>query len=173
MQEIRLKPIGIIKTPFKEKTGVPIQAKVGEDFLGTIEVYEEFAEGLKDLEGFSHIHILYHFHRHTNYSLVVKPYMDEVSRGLFSTRAPKRPNPIGLSLVKIVEIKGCIIKFQGVDILNETPLLDIKPYYHDFDSRNNAKAGWLDKVKKEERSQMIGFNQKNIFLPSTALSTKL
>ena len=151
MNKLELKYIGIIKTPFEEKAGVPIQAKVGEEFCGQIILNEEYIDGLKDLDGFSHIHLIFHFNRHDNHSLTVTPYMDDTPRGLFATRAPKRPNPIGLSLVEIIDIKDNIINFRGVDILNNTPLLDIKPYYHDFDSRENAKAGWLDRVKKRRK----------------------
>ena len=149
MSFFELKPIGIIKTQFEEKVGVPIQAKNGEDYIGHIEVNNEYVQGLKDLDGFSHIHLLYHLNRHDDYSLLVKPYMDDTSRGLFATRAPKRPNQIGLSLVEIIKIEDNVITFKGVDMLNNTPLLDIKPYYHEFDSRENSKAGWLDKVKNK------------------------
>lgn len=147
MSDLSLKYIGLINTSFEKKAGVPIQAMAGEEHTGTITLYPEYLDGLKDLDGFSHIHLLYHFNRHNNYSLIVKPYMDDNLRGLFATRAPKRPNPIGLSLVEIIKIDNNVITFKGVDILNNTPLLDIKPYYHDFDSREHSKSGWLDKVK--------------------------
>jgi len=147
MSEIEIKSIGIITTEFEEKAGIPIQAGVGEKHIGKITLDPKYSEGLKDLDGFSHVHLLYHFNRHDNYSLVVKPYMDDTERGLFSTRAPKRPNPIGLSLVEVLKVESNTIIFRGVDILNNTPLIDIKPYYHDFDSRKNSRAGWLDQVK--------------------------
>lgn len=151
MKYLELKPIGIIKTQFEDKVGVPIQPKNGENYIGHIELNKEYVQGLKDLDGFSHIHLLYHLNRHEDYSLIVKPYMDDTPRGLFATRAPKRPNQIGLSLVEIVEIKENIITFKGVDMLNNTPLFDIKPYYHDFDSRENSKSGWLDNVKNRRK----------------------
>ncbi len=146
MDDFTIKPIGIIKTEFEKKSGIPIQAKVGENFIGKIELKKEFSEGLKDLDSFTHIHLIYLFDRHSDYSLTVKPYMDDNPRGLFATRAPKRPNNLGLSLVEIINVKDNIITFKGVDMLNNTPLIDIKPYYHEFDSRENSKAGWLDKV---------------------------
>ncbi len=149
MVDLIIKPIGVIKTSFEEKVGVPIQAKVGEDHVGHIELEERFVDGLKDLDGFSHAHLIYHFNQHTEFSLVVKPYMDDTPRGLFSTRAPKRPNFIGLSLVEILSVDKNIVTFRGVDMLNDTPLIDIKPYYHDFDSRTDSKAGWLDNVKNK------------------------
>ncbi|CAG0909519.1 unnamed protein product, partial [Cyprideis torosa] len=158
MCDLVLQPIGVIKTPFDTKAGMPIQAKFGDQARGSIELREEYVEGLKDLAGFSHAHLLYHFHQHEDFSLIVTPYMDTSPRGLFATRAPKRPNPIGLSLVEILEIEGNRIYFSGVDMLNNTPLLDIKPYYHEIDSRQGAKCGWLDEdviledvVKREWR----------------------
>ncbi len=151
MNYLKLKPIGIIKTQFEEKVGVPIQPINGEEHTGHIELNAKYTQGLQDLNEFSHIHLLYHFNRHEDYSLLVKPYMDDTPRGIFATRAPKRPSQIGLSLVEIVKIEKNIITFKGVDILNNTPLLDIKPYYHDFDSRENSKAGWLDRAKNRRK----------------------
>lgn len=145
--EINFQPIGIIKTKFDKKEGIPIQARFGEDYQGIVELNPIYVEGLKDLDGFSHLHLIYNFHRHNDFSLIVKPYMDEVERGLFATRAPKRPNGIGLSLVELIKIEGNKIYFKGVDMLDGTPLLDIKPYYRDIDYRDNIRSGWLDKVK--------------------------
>jgi len=147
--EIVFRDIGIIRTEFEKKDGIPIQAFFGCDHAGEIEIYPQYTEGLKDLDGFSHIHLVYYFNRHDDYSLTVVPYMDTEERGIFSTRAPVRPNGIGLSLVELVSIKKNIIHFRGVDILNNTPLLDIKPYYREIDTRDNVKCGWLDAVKKK------------------------
>ena len=149
MSSLSLKYIGVINTSFEKKSGVPIQSGLGENHVGTITINPEYKDGLKDLDGFSHIHLIYHFNQHDDYSLKVKPYRDDTFRGVFATRAPKRPNPIGLSLVEIVKIKGNIIEFKGVDIINRTPLLDIKPYYNEFDSRENSKGGWLEEVNSE------------------------
>lgn len=146
--EIIFKEIGIIKTEFDNKAGIPIQAAYGSDHCGEIKLYPEYTDGLKDLDGFSHIHLIYYFDRHKDYSLHVVPYMDKSERGLFATRAPKRPNGIGLSLVELVSVENNIIHFRGVDIMNNTPLLDIKPFYNEVDTRCNARCGWLDDVKK-------------------------
>ena len=140
-----VKPIGVIHTPFKEARGVPIQASVAKDVEGVVEVYPEYVDGLKDLDGFSHIILIYYFHLIKEYSLVVKPYLDTDLRGLFSTRAPSRPNPIGLSVVRLMEVKGNILHVRDVDIVDETPLLDIKPYIPEFDVRENVRIGWLEK----------------------------
>lgn len=145
--KFEINAIGTIYTDFDEKVGVPIQAKVGHDFEAYLELKDEFEEGLSDLDGFSHVHLIYRFDRHHDYAMKVRPYMDEVDRGVFATRSPKRPNQIGMSLVEIKKVEGKRVYFKGVDILNNTPLLDIKPYYHDFDCRENARAGWLDLVK--------------------------
>jgi tRNA (adenine37-N6)-methyltransferase len=137
-------PIGIIHTPFTEPQGVPVQAQGGKNIRGSVEVYEQFAAGLKDLDGFSHIVLLYHFHLNQDYSLEVRPFLDEEPRGLFATRAPKRPNPIGISVVRLIEIKGNILLIEDVDMINGTPLLDIKPYVPAFDVRENVQTGWLE-----------------------------
>ena len=138
-------PIGIIYTPFKEISNMPVQTIAAKGIEGKIVIFPEYQEGLEDLEGFSHIILIYHFHKIKGYSLKVKPFLDDEERGLFSTRAPKRPNPIGISIVKLKKIEGNVIYIEDVDILNETPLLDIKPYVPEFDSRKEkVKIGWLE-----------------------------
>jgi tRNA-Thr(GGU) m(6)t(6)A37 methyltransferase TsaA len=128
--------------------GTPIQPPGAKNVKGSIEVFPEFCEGLLDLDGFSHIILLYHFHKVKESKLTVKPYMDKSSRGVFSTRIPGRPNPIGLSIVKLLEIKDCTVSIEEVDILDGTPLLDIKPYVPEFDQREATRIGWLsDKAK--------------------------
>lgn len=149
MSEIRYKPIGVIHSPFKEPKGVPIQSASAQGIKGTIEIFPEYIEGLKDLEGFSHIILIYHFHLARRGALKVKPYMDNKLRGVFATRAPSRPNPIGLSIVRLVKIEGNVLHIQDVDIIDGTPLLDIKPYVPEFDIRKVERIGWLEKrVKK-------------------------
>jgi tRNA-Thr(GGU) m(6)t(6)A37 methyltransferase TsaA len=150
-------PIGIIRSPFKEREGMPIQPKGAEDVEGTVELDPGFAEGLKDLSGFSHIILLYHFHRSEGFSLTVTPFMDTEKRGLFSTRAPRRPNPIGLSMVRLVSVHGTVLRIKGVDVLDGTPLLDIKPYAPAFDQPSgDIRSGWLEnkgaevKIKKAD-----------------------
>ena len=145
MDEIVFKPIGIIHTPFIEPVGVPIQSIAGKGIEGKIEVFSEFAEGLCDTEGFSHLILLFHLHKSWKSDLKVIPFMDDVFRGVFSTRSPNRPNPIGLSIVKLVRRKGNILYIKDLDIIDGTPLLDIKPYIPDSDIRITSKIGWLTK----------------------------
>jgi len=148
MKEIRYKPIGIIHSPFKEPRGTPIQPVAGQEVEGTIEIFPEYVEGLKDLEGFSHIILIYHFHLAKRGTLKVIPYMDNKPRGVFATRAPTRPNPIGISIVRLVKIEGNTLYIQDIDIIDGTPLLDIKPYVPEFDVRKVEKIGWLIKRVK-------------------------
>ncbi len=145
---IELKPIGIIHTPFTKPEGMPIQPAGAAGVHGTVEVFEEYHAGLKDLDGFSHIILLYHFHRSQGFNLQIVPFMDTQFRGLFATRAPKRPNPIGLSIVQLESIKNGVLHVQNVDILDGTPLLDIKPYVPDFDSHVEVRTGWLEEARK-------------------------
>jgi tRNA-Thr(GGU) m(6)t(6)A37 methyltransferase TsaA len=146
--EFRYKPIGVIHTPFREVKGTPIQPTGAEGIKGVIEINEEYVLGLKDLEGFSHLILLYHFHLTDGYSLLVRPYLDKTVHGVFATRIPGRPNPIGLSIVQLVKIEENSIQIQDVDIIDGTPLLDIKPYVPAFDLRETNKIGWLtDRVK--------------------------
>jgi tRNA-Thr(GGU) m(6)t(6)A37 methyltransferase TsaA len=145
MNEIRYKPIGIIHSPFKEPSGTPIQPAGARDIESTVEIASEYVKGLEDIEGFSHIILIYHFHLSRGYLLKVKPYMDEKSRGVFATRAPSRPNPIGISIVRLVKVDGNVLYIKDVDIVDGTPLLDIKPYVPEFDTRKAEKIGWLEK----------------------------
>jgi len=115
---------------------------------GTVEVFSEYSEGLKDLAGFSHIILIYHFHKVAESKLIVTPFMDDQPRGVFATRAPKRPNPIGISVVRLLEIEGSTLKVENVDILDGTPLIDIKPYVPDFDQYPADRVGWLEHGKK-------------------------
>lgn len=143
-----LKPIGIIRSPFKELTGMPIQPAGAAGVKGTVEVFEEYRAGLKDLDGFSHIILLYRFHRRRGFDLHVVPFMDSEPRGLFATRAPKRPNAIGLSVVRLDRIDGGVLHIWNVDILDGTPLLDIKPYVPEFDAPVKVRTGWLETAAK-------------------------
>ena len=139
-------PIGIIHSPHDSADHVPIQPVYAAGVAGTAEVFPQFEEGLADLEGFSHVWLIYVFDRAGSAQLMVKPYLDDVPRGVFATRAPCRPNPLGLSLVRLVLRRGRILHLQDVDILDGTPLLDIKPYVGRFDIREHARCGWQDKV---------------------------
>ena len=145
MDEIKYKPIGIIYSPFKEPKGTPIQPKSARGINGTVNVFPEYTEGLKDLENFSHVILIYNFHLSKKQSLKVKPFMENRVHGIFSTRAPSRPNTIGISVVKLVSIEGNILHVQDVDIVDGTPLLDIKPYVPEFDMSEVDRIGWLEK----------------------------
>jgi tRNA (adenine37-N6)-methyltransferase len=144
---IVLKPIGVIHSPFKDLDGMPIQPAGASGVKGSVEVFEEYRTGLNDLDGFSHIVLLYLFHRSQGFSLHVVPYLDTQMRGVFATRAPRRPNAIGLSVVQLDMIKDGILEIQNVDILDGTPLLDIKPYVPEFDTQVKVRTGWLENVK--------------------------
>jgi len=141
---IEFHPIGIIHTPFNTIEDMPIQPLAAKGVKGQIEIFPEYAEGLLHLDGFSHITLLYHFHQSSGYQLKVKPFMDHVEHGVFATKSPKRPNSIGLSTVRLIEITGHILNVEMVDMLNGTPLIDIKPFFARFDNRENTTAGWLD-----------------------------
>jgi len=144
MREIAYKPIGILHSPFKDPVGTPIQPSAVAGISATVEIFPEYEEGLKDLEGFSHIILLYHFHLSKPYKLTVKPFMDENYHGAFATRSPSRPNPIGISTVRLLKIEKNVLYIQNVDILDETPVLDIKPYVPEFDRNEEIKIGWLE-----------------------------
>jgi tRNA-Thr(GGU) m(6)t(6)A37 methyltransferase TsaA len=146
--EFTMQCIGVIHSPFTEKDQTPIQA-VRSQAIGRVEVYPEFADGLKDLEELSHIYLLYIFHKSSGYSLQVKPFLDDREHGIFATRYPYRPNPIGLSTVRLVTRQGHFLIIEGVDVLNGTPLLDIKPYVPDFDLRVNVRTGWYETRSKQ------------------------
>lgn len=145
MNGIKYKPIGVIHSSFKEPKGTPIQPAAAKSIDGTVEVFTEYAEGLKDIEGFSHIILIYHCHLSKGSPLKVKPYMDNEVHGVFATRAPSRPNSIGISIVRLVGVEENILHIQDVDIIEGTPLLDIKPYVPEFDIRETEKRGWLEK----------------------------
>ena len=158
MQEIRYRPIGVIHSPFKQTKGMPIQPAGARGVAGTVEVIPEYGDGLKDLDGFSHIFLLYHFHLSQGYSLRVKPYLDDSLRGVFATRAPRRPNAIGISVVRLVGIEGCTLHIEDLDIADSTPLLDIKPYVPEFDQREAERTGWL--AGKAEKAAEVGADER-------------
>jgi tRNA (adenine37-N6)-methyltransferase len=149
MSEFTFRAIGVIHSPFKEPKNVPIQAAASKGTEGTIEIYPKYVEGLTDLEGFSHIILLYHLHLAKDSSLMVKPFLDDKLHGVFATRSPARPNRIGLSIVRLQRIEGNIVHISDLDIIEGTPLLDIKPYIPAFDCVNAEKIGWFsDKIDK-------------------------
>jgi tRNA-Thr(GGU) m(6)t(6)A37 methyltransferase TsaA len=153
MNSITLKSIGVIHSPFTDPKSMPIQPVSENSAAGTVEVFPEFAAGLRDLEGFSHILLVYHFHRSRAFSLTVIPYLDTEPRGLFATRAPNRPNPIGLSLVRLTRVEGARLHVENIDVLDGTPLLDIKPHVPAFDCAPGARIGWLEKAAAQMRTK--------------------
>jgi tRNA (adenine37-N6)-methyltransferase len=147
--EIIFKPIGIIHTPFKTVAGMPVQSALAQEIKGSIELYNEFTDGLLDLTGFSHMILIYHFHQSTEHELKVVPFLDDRLHGIFATRAPNRPNGIGISVVKLINIEGNTLMFENADMLDGTPLLDIKPYVAEFDIHPVTMAGWLEGSKEK------------------------
>ena len=150
--KIEYYPIGVVRSPFTKLEGMPIQPSRSKGIAGTVEILAEFQSGLKDLDGFSHIILLYHFHMVTRCNLRVVPFLDTEPRGLFATRAPTRPNPIGLSVVRLNHIEGGVLSVLDIDILDGTPVLDIKPYVTEFDERTTVSMGWLEKALRRERN---------------------
>ena len=150
---IEFTPIGIIHTPFTALEGMPIQPAGAACVPGTIEVFDEYQAGLKDLDGFSHIILLYHLHSSQGFDLEVVPFLDTQSRGLFATRAPRRPNPIGLSVVRLDRVENGLLYVRNVDMLDGTPLLDIKPYVPEFDAQSEVRTGWLEDAGKNVLSR--------------------
>jgi len=151
MNSIQYQPIGTIYSPFDEPQNMPIQPVGALGISGTVVLEPEFQEGLQDLKGFSHIILLYHFHLSKGYTMKVKPFLDDNLRGLFATRAPRRPNPIGISVVRLERIEGNVLHVVNLDIVNGTPLLDIKPYVPDFTGSEDVKIGWLSKKKSNAK----------------------
>jgi len=143
-EEILLKPIGVIHTPWSTQGETPIQARFAPDSEGRVEVFSEYEEGLKDIEGFSHIILLYFFHLSSGFNLIVEPFLDSDLRGVFATRAPWRPNPIGLTIVRLSQREGNILRVKGVDMVDGTPLLDIKSHVPPFTLEKNTRLGWLE-----------------------------
>jgi len=145
--EIIYSPIGTIHSPFHDLTSMPIQPSSDSSAPGTVELLPEFTPGLQDLDGFSHIILIYHLHRSDHYSLTVIPFLDSKPHGIFATRAPNRPNQIGISVTRLLRIENNILFVDNLDVLDDTPLLDIKPYVPEFDAPTEIRLGWLEKVK--------------------------
>jgi tRNA-Thr(GGU) m(6)t(6)A37 methyltransferase TsaA len=150
MNNVSMNSIGVIRTPFKTLEGMPIQPSGAEQFNGQVVLDPRYEEGLADVEGFSHLFLIYLFHRSRGFQLSVKPFLDDRQRGLFATRAPRRPNPIGLSIVTLLRREKNVLHVGHIDVLDGTPLLDIKPYVPAFDAPAVTSIGWLE--GKVERS---------------------
>ena len=145
MKEIPMSPIGIIHSPYKQVKDMPIQGKFKPNIQAWIELKEEYRAGLKDLDGFSHAILIYYFHKSHKVQAEGKPFLEDNTHGIFAIRSPHRPNHIGLSVVKVESIEKNCLYFSEVDVLDGTPLLDIKPYVKQFDIRDNIISGWVDK----------------------------
>ena len=152
--KIEFEPIGIIHSPYTKLHDMPIQPSAARGVKGQVEVDEKYLPALSDLEGFSHIYLLYHFHLTKSHQLKVIPYLDDQERGLYATRAPKRPNPIGLSVVKLIRVEGHILYIENIDVIDGTPLLDIKPYVREMEAVKDLRIGWLEKYKSKIGSQL-------------------
>jgi tRNA-Thr(GGU) m(6)t(6)A37 methyltransferase TsaA len=145
MNQITMYPIGVIHSPYRENKNIPIQGRFKDDVEAWVELNDEYVKGFRDLDGFSHAILLYYFHRSDREYIEGKPFLEDDTHGIFAIRSPHRPNHIGLSIVKIRHIRGNKLYFTQVDILDGTPLLDIKPYVKYFDNRENVISGWLEK----------------------------
>ncbi len=154
-KDVNFKQIGVIHSCHKIAEETPIQPIYAAGIEARVEVFPEYKEGLRDLDGFSHIYLLYKFHMAKAPKLIVKPFLEDIERGIFSTRAPVRPNPLGMSIVKLIKCSDNILYIEDCDILDGTPLLDIKPYSMRFDIMKDVKNGWQDGVT-EENAQTKG-----------------
>ena len=157
--ELRIKPIGVIETPFHEPAGTPIQVSRANGPRGKVRVEAQFQPGLQDLAGFERVWLVYWLHLQPGAALLVTPFLDQQQRGVFATRAPARPTPIGISAVRVVGIEDGVLSVADVDMIDGTPLLDIKPYVPEFDSYPASKAGWFDDSRSLERFADDRFEQ--------------
>jgi tRNA (adenine37-N6)-methyltransferase len=151
---VDFQPLGIIHSPHKVLSKIPIQPVYCEGFAGTVILDPSFSDGLKDLDQFSHIYLFYHFHKSEKTVLQLKPYLSDEEHGIFATRAPHRPNKLGMSLVRLLRIEDNILYVSDLDIADGTPLLDIKPYIQRFDTRENSSSGWQDDVSTDTASAL-------------------
>jgi tRNA (adenine37-N6)-methyltransferase len=144
-------PIGVIHTPFHEKSATPIQGCFAPNSRGTLEIDPSYLAGLQNIEGFSHLILIYHFHQCAGYELLTKPFLDKDKKGIFSIRYYARPNPIGLSVVRLLGIHENILEIGEIDVLDGTPLLDIKPYVAQFDIKENVRDGWYPTASERDQ----------------------
>lgn len=143
MEPVTFFPIGVVHSPHKELSGMPVQPPSASSFTGEIEILPEFLEGLKDIEGFSRLMVFYHLHKSAGALLSAVPFFDTVPHGVFASRIPRRPNALGFSVVRLISREGNILKIGDVDILDGTPVLDIKPYVPEFDAYPDESSGWF------------------------------
>jgi tRNA-Thr(GGU) m(6)t(6)A37 methyltransferase TsaA len=140
---MQIEPIGIIHSPFRSKDECPIQPLYASGATGRVEIFQQYAEGLKDIESFTHLYLLYLFDRAGEIELIRPTFLDDNPHGVFATRHPCRPNGIGISIVKLIRRDGNLLEVEGIDVLDQTPLIDIKPYMARFDRIEEASDGWL------------------------------
>jgi tRNA-Thr(GGU) m(6)t(6)A37 methyltransferase TsaA len=140
---ITYEPIGVVRSPFTTLAGMPLQSVAAAGVKGQIELLEQFAPAVADLDGFSHLHVVSHLHRGAPGGLTVMPFLDETPRGVLATRSPRHPNPIGLSVVRLLAVAGTTLEVSGLDLVDGTPVLDIKPYVPEFDAVAAERTGWL------------------------------
>ncbi len=152
-ESIEFKVLGVVESRFEHQTGTPIQGRLAPEETAVIRIYDEYTAGLKDIDGFSHIYVFFGFNRSDSGKLLVKPYLDTVERGIFATRSPLRPNPLGMTIVRLERIEGNKLHVSGVDILNGSPVLDIKPYIPAFDYHQPERIGWYQ--SKEQRDSLV------------------
>jgi tRNA-Thr(GGU) m(6)t(6)A37 methyltransferase TsaA len=152
MDQVSYTPIGVIRTPFQTIEDMPIQPSGAEAVIGQVVVEPQYSDGLTDIEGFSHLILIYHFHQSDGFDLKIKPFLDDQRRGLFATRAPRRPNPIGVSVVTLLERKDNLLSIGRIDVLDGTPLLDIKPFVPSFDAPDVTALGWLKNRAQQART---------------------
>lgn len=157
MEVVQYEPIGFIHTPFKDTAGMPIQPLWAKGVKGTVNIDPDYIDGLIDLAGFSHIILIYHFHLSKGFSLRVKPFLDDNQRGVFATRSPRRPNQIGITVVRLERIEGATLHIQNIDVVDGTPLLDIKPFVPEFNFASDVRIGWLERRLKEAKDHDRGY----------------
>ncbi len=142
--KIEYKPIGFVRSPFKNLKEIPNQPHYAKHITGQVEIFPEYKSGLKDLGGFSHLVLVCHFHMSSKFHLQVVPSGETETRGLFSTRSPNRPNPVGISIVRLKKIEDNILHISDLDILDGTPVIDLKPYVREFEKLSKVRNGWND-----------------------------
>ena len=150
IQSIVIKQIGIIHSPYKSLNDIPIQGNLNSEVEAYVELNKKYKEGLPDLDGFSHAILIYYFHESKREDVIGRPYLENKKHGIFAIRSPHRPNHLGLSIVEVGRIVDNKLHFTCVDMLDETPLIDIKPYIKYFDHRENVISGWVEKHFKEK-----------------------
>jgi tRNA-Thr(GGU) m(6)t(6)A37 methyltransferase TsaA len=146
---ITFESIGHVECPTIHMNDAPFQSIIANNVVGKLIIREKYSQGLQDLNGFSHIIVTFYFHESKEYTLLTKPKLDSIERGVFAVRTPNRPNPIGISILRVLDIKNNVIKVQGLDMISKTPILDIKPYIHVFDTRMESTNGWIGPFLEE------------------------